>query len=174
MRGVFTGGSRAMYSGKAVELTTAKGRRLSVTANHPILTPAGFVPARLLREGDQVLSYCLEPRVKSLGPSPKWHENHAPATAEEVFGALAKTGGPFFSRTAPDDFHGEAKRFRGDVEIVGSYANLPREWDPEADDEFPELIFEPTDSSRLSESAGSKSLGRVVLPTPSGPGFSAL
>ena len=169
VRGVFRGASRARYAGKAIELTTAKGRRLSVTANHPVLTTRGFVPARELREGDELVSYRDEPGVAPLGDRAKRDEHHAPATVEEVFGALAETGGPLFTRARSDDFHGEAKRFRGEVEVVGSYANLPREWEPAPGDELPELALEEANEAHLSAGTRSTALGAVLLPTASDP-----
>jgi hypothetical protein len=174
VRGNFTAASRAKYSGKAIELTTAKGRRLSVTANHPVLTRRGFVRACDLREGDELVSYRDEPGVLPLGERPERHEHNTPATVEEVFGALAQAGGPLLTRAAADDFHGEAKRFRGEVEVVGSFANLARELKPTSGAELPRLALEATDPTHLRASTRGTPLGTILLPSARAPGLPAL
>lgn len=55
--GGIVAGIRAWYRGQAIQLTFANGRCLSVTPNHMFLTPNGFAPAHLLRQGDDVF-YC--------------------------------------------------------------------------------------------------------------------
>lgn len=174
VRGNFVGASRARYAGKAVELTTAKGRRLSVTANHPVLTGRGFIPARELREGDELVGDLGETGVASLRERPERHEYDAPARVEEVFGALAQTGGPLFTRAGADDFHGEAKSFRGEVEVVGSYANLPREMEAAPFGERPELALETAYAAALSRCTGGEALGRILLPAASDPSLPKL
>ena len=42
---------KSFYSGKVFELLTESGRRLTVTAKHPVLTREGFVFADALTEG---------------------------------------------------------------------------------------------------------------------------
>jgi hypothetical protein len=118
------GGSQARYVGQAVELRTAVGRRLTVTANHPILTPRGFVPAQALAEGDEVIGYRGEAGIAALGSGGQRNEYEAPARAEDVFRALAQAGIASMSGSGPDDFHGEARCFDGDVHVVGSYRAL--------------------------------------------------
>ncbi len=49
--------SKASYSGPAVEIETNDGRRLRVTVNHPILTPAGWKCAGDVQEGDDLVCY---------------------------------------------------------------------------------------------------------------------
>jgi len=46
---------RREYSGELVILTTASGKKLTVTPNHPILTTEGWVAAGLLDEGSYVI-----------------------------------------------------------------------------------------------------------------------
>jgi 2'-5' RNA ligase len=43
------------YEGSLITLRTARGVELTVTSNHPILTPNGFMPAHLLQVGDEIL-----------------------------------------------------------------------------------------------------------------------
>ena len=123
VEGQFVGASKALYAGKLVELTTAEGRRLTVTANHPVLTARGMRAAHTLREGDDLVCYRAKPRVGLLRARGQRYEHEGPATAEQVFGALAHSGlGHLIA--ARDDFHGEAQRFRGEVEVVGTYRQL--------------------------------------------------
>jgi phage gp29-like protein len=124
IQGRIRGASRAFYSGETVQLTTAEGRRLTVTANHPVLTAQGFVPARAIREGDELVCYRGEPGVSPLRAAPERDEHHEPASAHKVFRALSQAG---FGRTTfyrAEDFHGEAARFDGEIDIVGSYLDL--------------------------------------------------
>lgn len=123
--GVVVGASRAMFSGDAVEVSTKQGRRLTVTANHPIVTTGGVVPARRLRVGDTLIGDLRQPGVHPGNPGSHGHEQDPPSTAEQVFGAFAERSDPVTLRAVRDDFHGEAQRFVGEVEVVGSYAGLP-------------------------------------------------
>lgn len=174
IRGNVLGASRAWYSGKAIELTTAKGRRLSVTANHPILTAQGLVPAKALRQGDQLIGYLGESGVELLGSSPKRHEDDRPASAEHVFRALAELHPVHLAGTAPNDFHGEARRFMGQIQVVGSYGNLARTDDTSLSQECAEVAFETPDPPRPGHgAAGHLFRGAPVAPD-SAPGGSAL
>lgn len=49
---------RAAYTGPMVTIKTASGKRLSVTPNHAVLTPCGFVRANTLKKGDNLVSTC--------------------------------------------------------------------------------------------------------------------
>lgn len=44
------------YAGKLVRIRTASGHETSVTENHPVLTPRGFVRADALVEGEEIFS----------------------------------------------------------------------------------------------------------------------
>lgn len=111
------GASKAFYVGGAIEFTFASGRKLSVTENHPILTPLGFVSAKFLHCGDDVISASNVERIlQSIDPN----NNHVPTAIEQVFSAFKKADG-VISRTvptSPEDFHGDARLFNGDVDIV--------------------------------------------------------
>jgi hypothetical protein len=50
------GATRRWYQGELVIIRTASGKNLTVTANHPILTSQGWMPASLLCEGGDVVS----------------------------------------------------------------------------------------------------------------------
>lgn len=113
--GEFVAGSKARYSGPAREIETRRGYRLRVSANHPIATAKGFVPAYLLRKGDDLLSYRGE-IGSHFSRNPDCEDR--PAVIEDVFETLAANGTVRFSMVGSLDFHGDAKFFDGDVEIV--------------------------------------------------------
>lgn len=119
--GKFRAGIRALYAGDLVELVTKAGRRLRVTPNHPIATADGFVPAGELDRGDHVVCHVglghAPPREHVVGHV---KEQHAPAPIDQVFGALRERGVVCPLWPVPDDFHGDAVRMRGEVDVVGS------------------------------------------------------
>ena len=169
VEGAFVSASRARYAGKAVELTTAVGARLAVTANHPVLTPKGFVPAHALRKGDQVLGYRGEPGVLALRQCSQRDEHHAPASVEEVFGALAQASRGSLTRPAPDDFHGEACRFDGDVEVVGAYVALLIDGDAGSAQRVGKLDLEAAEPARSRRGEVCDGIGRATLAANGGP-----
>jgi len=115
-------GTRSKYDGLVVKLLFASGRSLSVTPNHPVLTPNGFVSANLLREGDDVLCRPNFERVLEIDPD----DNQEVTTVEKVFGALLESPG-VVSRAmpvSPEDFHGDAAFIYGYVDIIWSNSLL--------------------------------------------------
>lgn len=122
IQGRIIGGSKAWYSGQAVEVRTLSGACLSVTANHPVLTVEGFVPAGQLQKGQYLLHHIGEDEF-----TPERHdEQHAPSTAEQVFGTLKNIAGAVLSTEVASalDFHGDGAFFQGEIETVGSYSQL--------------------------------------------------
>ncbi len=174
IRGNVIGASRAWYAGKAVEFLTAKGRRLTVTANHPVLTTKGFVAACTLRNGNQLVGYLGESGVSLLRTTTKRDEDHGPARADQVFRALSEAHPVRFTRTRADNFHGEAQSFVGEIEVVGSYWDLVSEPKPASLDEALQFGFEATASAGPRRGASYSSLEWVHLSTTSAPGLSAL
>lgn len=79
-------GARIWHDGPAIELVTAAGRRLSVTAEHPILTGRGWVHAQQLVVGDNLLHYRGDIDA-SAGAIVD--DEQAPTRAEEMFQSLA-------------------------------------------------------------------------------------
>jgi SPP1 gp7 family putative phage head morphogenesis protein len=123
--GVFVAGVRGHYEGPAVHLETAGGRRLSVTANHPVLTPRGFVAAGDLCVGDHVVCDTADvDRPESVDP----HDR--PALAAEVFRLLAVVGRVDRVAVRAEDFHGDGAGHQGDVDIVRAGRALLNDMDP--------------------------------------------
>lgn len=120
--GRFVAGIESRYEGPAVRLVTAAGRKLSVTANHPVLTARGMMPAAEVCEGDQLIAYRgeVEPalRVGDLD------SGLMGARAEDVFGALVEAGHQVSARVSPVDLHGDARFCEPDVDVVRAEREL--------------------------------------------------
>ena len=103
------------FEGEIVEIRTAKNH-LSVTLNHPVLTPRGWVSAGALQVGDHVLE-CSDPAQASAIIDPDNH--YVPARIEDVSGAILMAGG-MASRGMPataEAFHGDGM-VNGKVDVV--------------------------------------------------------
>ena len=113
-RQLIQGATRRRHIGPFVQVTTAEGHDLTVTPNHPVLTPTGYVPAGLLRPGQYVLA---------TGKPPLPEVDHVPTSAEEVHRALCQAGQSQRVRGSRMDFHGDGTN--DEVEVVGAYGYLP-------------------------------------------------
>ena len=114
--GTLIAATRAMYSGNIVTIRTESGRKLSVTAQHPMLTLTGWVRACELSNGLDLLSH------RSGAPTPidLPDLNDAPATAEQIFEAFRSSSSVTTTcvPAAPMQFHGDGASAQGNVEIV--------------------------------------------------------
>ena len=127
VRGEFVAGLEARYSGQAVELRTAGGRRLSVTPNHPVLTADGMVAASALRQGDKLV--CYSDRIERVQDASAAHEENAPLPIEQVTGSFAIRI-PVERGSSRLDLHGDARFIDGDVHVVLPDGQLAVECDP--------------------------------------------
>lgn len=116
VRGRFVAGIKSRYKGPAACLMTAGGRQLSVTANHPVLTARGMVPAAMLRKGDQLVTHRTEMEC-ALGVG-DLDGGLAGASVEDVFRALVNVGHKFSARVSAVDLHGDARFCEPDVDVV--------------------------------------------------------
>jgi ADP-ribose pyrophosphatase YjhB (NUDIX family) len=127
--GAFTGGYRSWYEGQVVEIETAGGHRLTVTPGHPVATSEGFRPARQIKKGDQLICHPLEVEGGSTGPLLAVEQDDAPVTAQQVFESLMRLDAMDAGRmpnVGAEDFHGDARCFKGEVEVVGAARQLLR------------------------------------------------
>jgi len=99
--GRIAAGSERWYEGNIVTIETLENQ-LTITPNHPILTPSGWIAAGLLQEGDYILGY----------GSRQWEsfpinidDQSGIATIENIFCALDING--FSMPTSAPDFHGD-------------------------------------------------------------------
>lgn len=104
--------TRRLYQGELVVLATASGQKLPLTGNHPVLTCRGWIPARLLKEGDEVVRSTRPEGATALVVP---HHDQMPARIEDVWGSL---GVPILDamESSPEDFHGDGQH--GKVDIV--------------------------------------------------------
>jgi hypothetical protein len=115
--------SKRWFDGNIVVITTASGKRLSATVNHPILTPGGWVGAGLLNVGDKVIS-----RVDSIAVSrPCFIDDEhqdVPASIAEIADAFSRSG-EVTAREVPitaENFHGDG--MAGQVAVIWSDGEL--------------------------------------------------
>ena len=115
------------YDGPVVTLVTSKGNRITVTPNHPILTPEGFVPAGMLQEGQEIIEATGEYRLL-LGKAP--NDINIPTPVEEIGHSIIQTCGGTTVRVkgSPVQFHGDGIA-NGEVEIVFSKGFVESELD---------------------------------------------
>lgn len=69
------------YQGDAIIIRAASGKFLAVTPNHPVLTDRGWVAAKFVKIGDNVLSHSLGDGA-SVGIVPD--KNHVPTVVEKI------------------------------------------------------------------------------------------
>jgi hypothetical protein len=101
------------YKGLIVDITTKSGRKLSVTPNHPILTSAGWKPAKLINASDQLGTI---PDDIVIGD---YYKNSVVSEISDLFGAADVSRDSRFATNRPTtakDFHGDSSD--GEVNIV--------------------------------------------------------
>lgn len=108
--------TRREHTGTFVKVRTGNGHELTITPNHPVLTSGGYVPARLLRPGDQVMATSL-PVAPEVGNTPPSIEQVYRAAREH--GMVGRVGG------SAVNFHGDVAE--SEVEVVWPDSNLPLE-----------------------------------------------
>ena len=131
-------GLEANYSGPIVTLETLRGYRLTVTPNHPVLTPSGWVAADCLREGDNVLSE----RVRFRGSLSRWEpqDQDGPTTVEQIIDTL-RSEGLRSTEISSNDLHGDALWTDRQVDIVGGYGELRNSLQSESMKGDPQVVF---------------------------------
>ena len=109
---------RAWYEGPVLELTLQEGQRLTLTPNHPVLTPAGWLAAELLGPGGDVVCGPFGKREISLHGE---DIADGPPLIEEVFSAFSMIRRVLASAT---EFHGDGRFMDGNIDIVGANGEL--------------------------------------------------
>ena len=109
--------ARAWYEGPSVHLTTARGNRLTVSPNHPVLTSGGWLAADRVREGMHVFSAARREGVDRATYAVEDLDN-VPTRFEQVFDAVAAHGRRTSITAASDDFHGDGRSYKGEVDVV--------------------------------------------------------
>jgi len=117
--------TRRKFEGELVEFATARGDKVRVTPNHPVLTEKGWVPAHLLGEGDTVFRRLQ--REWPVGCRP--NVDQGPVLVEDVFDAARMAFPLVRVPLAAEDFHADGAD--GEVEIVYTNGYFPAERDAE-------------------------------------------
>ncbi len=106
--------TRRWYEGELVIVRTASGKKLPATANHPVLTDRGWLPAHFLQEGDNVVgSTSTQGAVPLVIP----HEQQMPTGIEDAFRSFNMSS-LLQMPSAAEDFHGDGGH--GDVDVVSA------------------------------------------------------
>lgn len=162
VQGRFDAAYRALYDGEILEITTKHGRRLSVTPNHPVATPRGFVPASAIREGDHLFGYeaPIEAHASSTPKRANVDEENAPARIDQVFRAIEESlaGARHAGRPCANDFDGDARCFDGDVDVVAIEGALPNRAESGSNEHGKNLVFSASDVFRHAGERGQRAL----------------
>jgi hypothetical protein len=113
--------STRWYEGELVDLQFSSGKNLSVTPNHPILTPNGWIAAGLLNEGSNVIcSLDGEAAARFVDPD----DYQVPTLIENVTQSRFSESGMISVSvpTASEDFHGDGSG--SDVSIIRTNGEL--------------------------------------------------
>jgi hypothetical protein len=96
--------SRRAYQGLVFEIRTERGRKLSATPNHPVLSTLGWIATNLLKPGDYLICHRGEEN-----PRPPGNQNVAvgPSTLAQIFDSILAVGVNERRRTRQPDFHGD-------------------------------------------------------------------
>lgn len=118
VQGRFLAASKSFYFGQACEIRSSSGFLLRLTTNHPVLTDKGFVAAGALRKGDCLVSY-----IGGISEFAQ-HEENRPSPVEDVFRSIKQFSGVISYTPTVGEFHGDARLFQGDVEVVFAKGKL--------------------------------------------------
>ena len=161
-------GYRAKWSGPARRILTAGQKRLTISANHPVLTGRGWVAAKNVRNGDHVV--CRLGR-EAVGLPFDVDLDQRPAAVEDVFGAALRSGTPTTITATRAHFHDDGNFCEGEIDVVLTDGQLTGEWDAPAREERGELVLPVAGiaaDALASDGASGEGLGAVLLPAPGG------
>jgi len=113
---------RSKYVGNIITITTASGKQISGTPNHPILTPDGFLPMHKFNPGEHVVysvlgngsgifsnyNVCMETNIAKIFDS---------FNKPSVFRVFRKSASAI-------DFYGDGVGMNGEVDIVSPQSKL--------------------------------------------------
>lgn len=116
-----TGATKRWYNGDLIVVRTSAGKQLACTPNHPILTDAGWIAARLLQVGGHVVCNLGIDRVPPFVDAQDQDiEARIEDAAEAIFRSEKMSAVPV--PTAAEDFHGDG--MENDIAIVAVNRDL--------------------------------------------------
>ena len=147
VEGRIAGGLKAFYSGQAREFTTAAGKKLAVTANHPVLTEAGFLSAMEVAPRQYFLSYR---RGGDSAPAFSNDVKQVPSRIEDVYRSFSQQANLLLRTNATRvNLHGDGKFVNGQIEIVKPARRLLAWFQSNGDQSGGERSFVRTDMQLL-------------------------
>jgi len=135
------------YSGELITVKTASGVQFTCTPNHPILTPSGWVAAKCLNNGDDLLIASIG-EVYALRINP--HVDHTPSRIDAIHQFFDITGS---KRTVGlgVNFHGDVPT--SDVEIITQKRFLRNNGDTGCADGIDKFLLKHTNESLAGKGA---------------------
>lgn len=136
-----------IYEGDLITVKTAGGVKFTCTPNHPILTPSGWVSAKLLHDGDDILvTVSGKDNVLRVNPDIK----HTFPRFDAVHKFLYKSGG---KRTCSlsVNFHGDIAT--SNVEIITQKRLLRNNRNPSIRKRVNKFLFKLSDKPLVCKSA---------------------
>ena len=104
---------RRPYDGPVVEIITSRGRKLTATPNHPMLTRRGWVVAGEITESDHLI---CNTRKQNAGTSSYKDVAAPPTKISEIFDAASAVGIRERVHGGKPDFHGDG--MQGQIDIA--------------------------------------------------------
>ena len=94
------------FDGEVITLSITGMDKLTVTPNHPILTRSGWIPARKLQKGMELLN-CIVPKMILRRDNPK--NQYIETSIEQIESAISMSSNvmPVTMITTAEDFHGD-------------------------------------------------------------------
>lgn len=143
------------YHGELITIKTARGVEFTCTPNHPILTPRGWVPAKCLNDGDDILVTCAgRGSASRVYPDVK----HTFPTFHAIHEFIYKFGGKR-ACTLSVNFHGDIPT--SDVEIITQKRLLRNNRDSGGGKSIGKFLLELSNKSLMRKGTLVQHFGRI-------------
>lgn len=148
-----------VYEGDLIAVKTAGGVEFTCTPNHPILTPRGWVSAKLLHDGDDIL---VTVSGKDNMPRVNPYVKHTFPSFDAIHKFFCEIGG---KRTCSlsVNFHGDIPT--SNVEIVSQKRFLRRRWCSGIGKSFDKILFKLSDKTFARKRSFVEHFRRVCAPS---------
>lgn len=123
---------RSQYEGEIITITTASGKKITGTPNHPILTLHGFLPLGELDPSKHVVYSVTDEAIEIFSSQ----NIGMPSSIGEVFDALNKptVANVIRKRASPIDFYGDGVGMNGEINIISTKRELGNNIVPVSDE----------------------------------------